>query len=84
MRFKQVVASGLFFIGLLSLGQDTYSYSKPINLSDGWQTNDLLSVEIDSTKLYKLFHQLRAQQHRIHSLLLVRNNAIEVEAYFDG
>ncbi|WP_339708903.1 serine hydrolase [uncultured Kriegella sp.] len=84
MRFKQVLASGMFFIGFLSLGQDTYSYSKPIHLSDGWQTNDLLSGQIDSTKMYAMFNQLRVKPHKVHSVILVRNNAIEMEEYFGG
>lgn len=84
MKFKQVVASVLFLSGLLSMGQSSYAYAEPEKLADGWQTNNLLSNQIDSTKMYAMFNQLNVRQHKLHSILLVRNNAIEIEEYFGG
>ncbi len=67
----------------LSYGQ-TYTYTQPEVLQDGWVTNNLKSKQIDTTLVYKLFHQLQNGEHQIHSVLLVKNKELIIEEYFNG
>ncbi len=66
----------------LSTAQRQYIYSQPVDLRDGWNTNDLRS-KADSTRLYSLFNQLIQQDHQLHSVLLVKDNDLILEEYFD-
>ena len=72
------------FINGFCYGQDSYIYSKPKDLEDGWKTGDLKSQSIDTTLIYKLFNQLKNKENKIHSVLLVKNNQIIVEEYLNG
>ena len=63
-------------------GQNTYEYFEPEMLNDGWQTNNLRSLNIDTTKIYKLFGQLQNREHKINSILLLKNGQIIIEEYF--
>ena len=73
-----------FFIGGYCYGQDSYLYSKPKDLGDGWKTNDLKSQNVDTTLIYKLFNQLNHRENKIHSVLLVKNDQIIIEEYRNG
>ncbi|NMH86121.1 serine hydrolase domain-containing protein [Flavivirga algicola] len=65
-------------------GQKTYTYSQPKELNDGWKTSSLKSHEIDTTRIYKLFDQMKNGKHKIHSVLLVKNNQLIIETYFNN
>ncbi len=67
----------------LSLGQNRYRYSQPKNLADGWDTNHLRSLRIDSTRIDRLFDQLQSGEHKIHSIVVVKNDQIIIEEYFN-
>ena len=69
-------------ISNFTYGQITYSYSKPGKIEDGWKTNDLKSKGVDSTLIYKLFSQLNNGNHKLHSIVLVKNNQLILEEYF--
>jgi len=72
------------FISSLCYGQGSYMYSKPEDLEDGWKTNNLKSQNIDSTLIYTLFSQLNERGNKLHSVLLVKNDQIIIEEYFNG
>lgn len=72
------------FIGRFCYGQDSYIYSQPKNLGDGWKTNHLKSQNVDTTLIYKMFSQLKERENQIHSVLLVKNDQIIIEEYFKG
>lgn len=72
------------FISALCYGQNTYSYSQPKELGDGWKTNHLKSQRIDTAGIYQLFDQIQNGKNKIHSALLIKNDQIIVEEYFNG
>lgn len=72
----------IFLISTLSYGQNSYSYSEPILINDGWQINGLKSQQVDTTKIYQLFNQLQNGEHKLHSILLVKDDQIIIEEYF--
>ncbi len=72
------------FISGFCYGQDSYIYSKPKDLGDGWKTNNLKSQSVDTTLIYKLFSQLKDRENKIHSVLLVKGNQIIIEEYLNG
>lgn len=72
------------FISALCYGQHTYSYSQPKELRDGWKTNNLKSQKVDTTRIYQLFDQLQHGKNKLHSVLLVKNDQIIIEEYFNG
>ncbi len=74
----------IFFINGFCYGQDSYIYSKPKDLEDGWKTNDLKLQSIDTALIYKLFNQLNDKENKIHSVLLVKNEQIIIEEYLNG
>lgn len=65
-------------------GQHNYSYQRPSQLDDGWKTNSLISKGIDTTLINKLFGQIKSGKNKIHSVLLVKDNELIVEEYFNG
>lgn len=65
------------------VAQSGYSYTQPKETNDGWKTDHLRSVGIDSTLIYNLFTQLRTADHKIHSALLIKNDKLVIEEYFN-
>ncbi len=51
--------------------------------TNSWQTSTPEQQGMDSGKLADMFTAIKAQQIRLHSLLIVRNGYLVVEAYFD-
>ena len=72
------------FISAFCYGQNTYTYSQPKELGDGWKTNNLKSQKVDTTRIYQLFDQIRNGKNKMHSVLLVKNDQIIIEEYFNG
>ncbi len=68
----------------LCYAQETYTYSQPQNLEDGWRTNSLSSQQVDSTLIYAFFNQFINEKTKVHSILLVKNGELIIEEYFDG
>jgi CubicO group peptidase (beta-lactamase class C family) len=73
----------LCFIVVQNYAQSPYLYKQPQQLNDGWNTQNFLSKGIDSTRLYQLFSQLKDGKHKVHSILLVKDNELIVEEYYD-
>jgi len=71
-------------IGISGYGQNTYQYSIPEQLSDGWKTNGLSAQGFDSTLFYRFFNQLNTQKHQLHSVLLFRDGQLILEEYLNG
>jgi CubicO group peptidase (beta-lactamase class C family) len=67
-----------------SFGQNNYVYTQPKEYEDGWKTNSLKSQKIDTTSIYQLFNQLKGGESKIHSILLIKDNQIIIEEYFNG
>ncbi|WP_271783176.1 serine hydrolase domain-containing protein [Aquimarina algiphila] len=80
------IATLTFFtllISTLCYGQNTYLYSQPKEHNDGWKTNNLQSQKIDTTRIYKLFSQILNQKNKLHSVLLIKNDQLIIEEYFN-
>ncbi|GAA3654624.1 serine hydrolase [Flavivirga jejuensis] len=61
----------------------TYEYFQPKKLDDGWKTNNLKSQKVDTTRIYQLFNEIKKGAHKLHSILLIKDNQIIIEAYFN-
>ena len=72
------------FIGSISFGQPIYTYIQPRALEDGWKTKDISSLEIDTALINRFFNKLNQEDHKIHSILLVRENMLLIEEYYSG
>ena len=83
MRTILSVLVFLLFISSYTEGQSAYKYAQPERHGDGWKTNNLLSRNIDTTKIYQLFRQLQNGEHKIHSILLIARGEIIIEEYFN-
>ncbi|MBU2945557.1 serine hydrolase domain-containing protein [Zobellia uliginosa] len=74
----------VLFASPLCYAQESYLYSQPEVLGDGWKTINLKSQEVDTTLIYKLFNQIKTRKNKIHSVLLIKNNELIIEEYFKG
>jgi len=83
MKNTAIASILILLINTLSYAQHTYLYSQPKELGDGWETADLRQ-EVDTVKIYKLFAHLQNEGHKLHSVVLVKNNQILIEEYFNG
>lgn len=63
--------------------QDTWQYSQPAIQNDGWETVHIKSLDVDTTRIYRLFSQLQGNNHKIHSILLVKDSRLLIEEYFN-
>jgi CubicO group peptidase (beta-lactamase class C family) len=62
-----------------------YQYQVPLQTDDGWETSSLANVGMDKTPLIKLMNELNViSDHRIHSLLIVKDGKLVFEEYFQG
>ena len=74
----------VLFVQTCGYGQNSYEYSQPQQLEDGWKTNNLKSQNVDTTLIYTLFTQLKNKENKVHSVLLVKNGQLIIEEYFKG
>ncbi|MEQ8907040.1 serine hydrolase [Ekhidna sp.] len=74
----------ILFISPLCIAQSGYMYSQPVELGDGWETNHLKSTAFDTTRLYTFFNQIIGEEHNLHSVLLIKNNQLIIDEYFNG
>ncbi|MBN2089789.1 serine hydrolase [candidate division KSB1 bacterium] len=75
-----------FLIAMSTLGtaQDTYQYTVPVPLHDGWDVAHITTQSIDLPLLEKFFNSIpKNKGHNIHSILIVKNNKLVLEEYFD-
>ena len=71
------------FISILGQGQTTYAYAQPKKMEDDWNTKHLKSIPVDTTRIYKLFDQIKNGENKVHSVLLVKNGQLIIEEYFN-
>ena len=81
---KILSSIAFFFISCSISAQHVYQYKQPVQFSDGIETSTLNDKKIDSTRFYQLFNQLIPSKHKIHSMLLFKDNALVLEEYFEG
>lgn len=63
-------------------GREPWRYSQPQVLDDGWETADLESLDVDASRIHQLFNQLQGNDHRIHSILVVKDGRLIIDEYF--
>ena len=62
-----------------------YQYSIPQLTNDGWETASLISVGMNPDFLINLMNRLDIiGEHRIHSLLIIKDGKLVFEEYFPG
>jgi len=62
-----------------------YQYSVPQQTNDGWETASLQSVRMNTNPLINLMNRLaEIGEHRIHSLLIIKDGKLVFEEYFPG
>ncbi|MDH3251202.1 MAG: beta-lactamase family protein [Ignavibacteria bacterium] len=62
-----------------------YQYEVPPQTGDGWETSSLASVGMDEVPLINLMQTLNGMNdHRIHSVLIVKDGKLVFEEYFQG
>lgn len=69
---------------LISCGP-AYTYTQPEQMGDGWQTASLETVGINERIIGKAVDKIRDGTYpNVHSILLVKDNKLVFEVYFDG
>jgi CubicO group peptidase (beta-lactamase class C family) len=64
---------------------ETRHYSVPQQVNDGWNTADVRNVGLDNEQIESLLGQIKNGSYKdIHSVLIVKNGKLAVEAYFPG
>jgi len=64
---------------------DEYIYQVPELTADGWETASLDNVTIDIAYLNQMMNYINStQDHNIHSILIMKDNKLVFEEYFDG
>lgn len=66
------------------LSQGGYDYMQPKTLDDEWSTASLTESNHDLNRIQQLFQQLNGGSHEIHSILVIQNNKLVLEEYFNG
>jgi CubicO group peptidase (beta-lactamase class C family) len=62
-----------------------YQYEIPEQTDDGWETASLASVGMDETPLRSWMNKLsKMGEHRIHSMLIIKDSMLVFEEYFSG
>lgn len=56
----------------------------PPALNDGWEVSTLTAQNIDPTPIRRLIQRIHEDPQNIHSMLIIRNNKLVAESYFDG
>src|SRR5438128_10221337 len=69
--------------GALANPVKPYQYTVPEATNDGWETAHVSSANIDADMLKELFNRVLNETYKnIHSVLLVKNDKLVVEEYF--
>jgi len=71
------------FVHTTTFAQSPYTYSQPETLTDGWKTASIHELDIDTTRIQKLFEQVNSGKNKLHSALLVIDNKLIIEEYFN-
>lgn len=81
---KKLFLPLLLFFSCFAQAQDRYEYHIPKATNDGWQVNAASTEGMDLALYEKLFTSLNAQEHKMHSMLIIKNSKLVMEEYFNG
>ena len=88
--YRLLLAFGIIYI-LLSCNDNLNGpininlYPIPEQIDDGWETASLPSVGLNEKKLLQMIDLLKANpDHKIHSILILKNNKLVFEEYYPG
>lgn len=56
----------------------------PESTDDGWDVSSLDAENVDAKKIETMVRNIQADPRNLHSILIVRNNKLILEAYFNG
>lgn len=56
----------------------------PAATDDGWDVSSLASENINAAKIEQLVRNIQNDPRNLHSMLIVRNNKLVLDAYFNG
>ncbi|MEM9329178.1 MAG: serine hydrolase [Bacteroidota bacterium] len=82
MKPIQLLFAALLAFSFQMQAQSRYQYSAPTDRGDGWTTDHLQKMGIDTTGIESLFEQMAEGEHEIHSILLVKDGSLVLEEYF--
>lgn len=60
------------------------NFEKPPFLNDGWEVDYMASVGINDSCIIYMLNYLNNNNHRIHSILIIKNSKLVFEKYFGG
>lgn len=90
MRFLKILSIIIIFNLISSCRYSgepefTYQYIPPQKIDDGWETASLSSVNLDPEPIGHMMDYLnRENEHKIHSILIVKDNKLVLEEYLKG
>lgn len=68
-----------------SMSGQKYEYQTPVSRNDGWKIGSLLSQGIDTSYFNRFFDTLATSEtHGLHSFLVIKNDTLVLEKYFDS
>ena len=83
--FFMILGLALCLGGCDNEGESGYSYEIPPLTSDGWMVGSADEVGLDTTQLTDMVDYLASRYvHNIHSILIVKNDKLVFEKYFEG
>ncbi len=86
--FMKKIMMLIIFIVMTSVScdktNDEWVYSVPVNHNDGWETASVEDVGISLQPLTSMMNYYNTIEHKIHSILIVKNGKLVFEEYFPG
>ena len=74
----------VFFISVTICEPTIYDYTPPKGIDDGWKTAGLKSQDADTSVVDNFLSQLKNEKHKVHSILIIKDNQLKLEEYFNG
>ena len=85
LRIALIIGSLLVTGGFFNHYLGLYRYQVPEQLDDGWQTADMRETGLSPQPINRLMNRIDAGEYdKLHSLLIVKDNKLVFEEYFDG
>jgi len=60
------------------------TYEPPDSLGDGWETASLSEVNLNAVPLLNMLNYINSQDHKVHSILIVKDGKLVFEEYYSG
>ena len=71
--------------GLLNLFTSVYSYTRPGQTDDGWETATIEDVGLEQAIIEEMMQRINdGEAGTLHSILIVKDGKLVLDAYFDG